>query len=105
MAKAKELRRRIKGVSNTRKITRTMMLVATAKAKGAQDRVKAVVPYGQTLLGMVSRLVAAGARHPLLAGGRGDEGAAAVGALALFGITGNRGLCGGDNASGVRMRR
>lgn len=105
MAKAKELRRRIKGVRNTRKITRTMMLVATAKAKGAQDRVKAVVPYGETLLSMVSRLVAAGARHPLLAGGRTDEASAATAAVALFGITANRGLCGGYNANVVRLVR
>jgi F-type H+-transporting ATPase subunit gamma len=106
VAKAKELRRRIKGVRNTRKITRTMMLVATAKAKGAQDRVKSVVPYGQTLLGMVSRLVAAGARHPLLAaGGPEAAGEASARRSALFAITANRGLCGGYNANVVRIAR
>ncbi|MCI0341089.1 MAG: ATP synthase F1 subunit gamma [Planctomycetales bacterium] len=99
MAKARELRRRIKSVRNTRKITRTMELVATAKAKVTTDRVKSVVPYSQTLLGMVSALVASGARHPLL----GSD--APVKKVVLFGITANRGLCGGYNSNVLRMLR
>src|SRR5690242_19061248 len=39
MAKPRELRRRIKSVQSTRKITKTMELVATSKLKRAQDRV------------------------------------------------------------------
>jgi F-type H+-transporting ATPase subunit gamma len=103
MANSKELRTRIKGVSSTRKITRTMQLVATAKAKGAQDRVQAVVPYGRTLLSMVSRLVAAGAKHPLLAGGHPPRPAGEAERVVLFGISANRGLCGGYNANVVKM--
>ncbi len=103
MANLKELRTRIKGVSSTRKITRTMQLVATAKAKGAQDRVQAVVPYGRTLLSMVSRLVAAGAKHPLLAGGHAERDAADPKRIVLMGITANRGLCGGYNANVVKQ--
>jgi F-type H+-transporting ATPase subunit gamma len=103
MANSKELRTRIKGVTSTRKITRTMQLVATAKAKGAQDRVQAVVPYGRTLLSMVSRLVAAGAKHPLLAGGHAPRAAGEPDRVVLFGISANRGLCGGYNANVVKM--
>ena len=39
MAKGRELKGRIKSVENTRKITRTMEMVATSKMKRAQDRV------------------------------------------------------------------
>ena len=39
MAKGRELKGRIKTVENTRKITRTMEMVATSKMKRAQDRV------------------------------------------------------------------
>src|SRR5919202_986148 len=39
MAKGRELRGRIKSVEGTRKITRTMEMVATSKLKRAQDRV------------------------------------------------------------------
>ena len=39
MAKGRELKGRIKSVENTRKITRTMEMVATSKLKRAQDRV------------------------------------------------------------------
>ena len=44
MAKGRELKRRIKTVENTRKITRTMELVATSRMKRAQDRVTAIDP-------------------------------------------------------------
>src|SRR2546425_897218 len=44
MAKPRELRRRIKSVQSTRKITKTMELVATSKLKRAQDRVIAARP-------------------------------------------------------------
>ena len=42
--KGGKLRGRIKTVKNTRKITRTMELVATSKLKRAQDRVVAARP-------------------------------------------------------------
>lgn len=103
MGKTRELRARIKSVRNTRKITRTMELVATAKAKVTQDRVKAVVPYGRTLLGMVATLVAAGARHPLLGSDAPTDGKPRP--TVLFGITGNRGLCGGYNGTVIRQVR
>ena len=44
MAKGRELKRRIKTVENTCKITRTMELVATSRMNGAQDRVTAPPP-------------------------------------------------------------
>src|SRR5438132_1702933 len=49
MAKPRELRRRIRSIQNTRKITKTMELVSTSKLKRAQDRVIAARPYARAL--------------------------------------------------------
>src|SRR5438445_732949 len=58
MAKPRELRRRIKSVQSTRKITKTMELVATSKLKRAQDRVIAARPYAAALADVVTPLMA-----------------------------------------------
>ena len=56
MAKGRELKRRIKTVENTRKITRTMELVATSRMKRAQDRVAAARPYARALGDVIAGL-------------------------------------------------
>ena len=56
MAKGRELKGRIKSVENTRKITRTMEMVATSKMKRAQDRVVAARPYAAALGDVISSL-------------------------------------------------
>src|SRR5439155_4698363 len=56
MAKPRELRRRIKSVQSTRKITKTMELVATSKLKRAQDRVIAARPYAAALAEVIGNL-------------------------------------------------
>src|SRR6266566_2324033 len=58
MAKPRELRRRIKSVQSTRKITKTMELVATSKLKRAQDRVVAARPYAAALAEVIGDLYA-----------------------------------------------
>jgi F-type H+-transporting ATPase subunit gamma len=58
MAGAREIKRRIRSVENTRQITRTMELVATSKLKRAADRVKAAGPYGDALAEIVRSLYA-----------------------------------------------
>jgi len=55
--KGGKLRGRIKSVQNTRKITRTMELVATSKLKRAQDRVVAARPYAEALREVIAGLV------------------------------------------------
>ncbi|PYP41659.1 MAG: F0F1 ATP synthase subunit gamma, partial [Gemmatimonadetes bacterium] len=55
--KGRQLRGRIKSVQNTRKITRTMELVATSKLKRAQDRVVAARPYAEALRSVLADLV------------------------------------------------
>jgi F-type H+-transporting ATPase subunit gamma len=94
MASAKELKKKIRSISNTRKITRTMELVATVKAKRTQDKVIASTPYATALSGLLGDLARAGTvEHPLL---RAPEG---VLPTAIFVISANRGLCGGYNTN------
>ena len=68
MAKGRELKGRIKSVENTRKITRTMEMVATSKMKRAQDRVTAARPYAQALRDVIGSLYSPelAERFPLL---------------------------------------
>jgi F-type H+-transporting ATPase subunit gamma len=102
MAKPRELRRRIKSVQNTRKITRTMELVATSKLKRAQDRVIAARPYAAALADVLAELYAPelAERFPLL---RQPQGGGRR--VALVVVTSNRGLCGAFNANLIREAR
>src|SRR5437879_3634304 len=102
MAKPRELRRRIKSVQSTRKITKTMELVATSKLKRAQDRVIAARPYAAALAEVIADLYAPelAERFPLL---RRPAGTARR--VALVVVTANRGLCGAFNANLIREAR
>jgi F-type H+-transporting ATPase subunit gamma len=103
MAKPRELRRRIKSVQNTRKITKTMELVSTSKLKRAQDRVVAARPYARALADVIGDLYspALAERFPLLR----QPGREGVKRVALVLITSNRGLCGAFNANLIREAR
>ena len=101
MAKGRELKGRIKSVENTRKITRTMEMVATSKMKRAQDRVVAARPYALALADVISSLYSPdlAERFPLL---RQPTQARRV---ALIVLTSNRGLAGGFNANLIKAAR
>lgn len=101
MAKARDLRRRIRSVEQTRQITKTMEMVSTSKLKRAQDRVVAARPYAAALAEVLAEVFdpALRERFPLL---RQVEAARRV---AVVLITSNRGLCGGFNANLIRMAR
>lgn len=101
MAKARELKGRIRSVQNTRKITRTMEMVATSKLKRAQDRVAAARPYAEHLGEVVRRLInpELAARYPIL---RQPENPKRAAVLLL---TGNRGLAGAFNVNLIRQGR
>ena len=108
MAKPRELRRRIKSVQSTRKITKTMELVATSKLKRAQDRVIAARPYAAALAEVIADLYAPelAERFPLLRQPKTtDPGGKPGGRVALILITANRGLCGAFNANLIREAR
>jgi F-type H+-transporting ATPase subunit gamma len=102
MAKPRELKRRIRSVQNTRKITKTMELVSTSKLKRAQDRVVGARPYAQALAEVIGDLYSRdlAERFPLL---RQPTHDARRTALVL--ITSNRGLCGAFNANLIREAR
>jgi F-type H+-transporting ATPase subunit gamma len=101
MAKGRELKGRIKSVENTRKITRTMEMVATSKMKRAVDRVSAAKPYANALADVISSLYNPdlAERFPLL---RQPE---KMRRAALILLTSNRGLAGAFNANLIKEAR
>ena len=101
MQSAKEVRRRIKSVDNTKKITKTMEMVATSKLKRATDRVRAAQPYSDALGVVVKSLYAPefAEQFPVL---RQPE---EIKKVAIVLVTANRGLCGGFNANLIREAR
>jgi F-type H+-transporting ATPase subunit gamma len=95
VASPREIKKRITSVKNTRKITRTMEMVSTAKSKKASNRVGASQPYArkiQELIGSLSSL-AQQVESPYLR--QPDK----IRKVCIVAITGNRGLCGGYNGN------
>ena len=92
MANTREIRRRIRSVENTAKITNAIQLVAASKMRRAQDRALQARPYAekmQTVLGHLSSVAGdPDTAHPLLE--RRD-----VNETTVILITPDRGLCGG----------
>jgi len=94
MATLREVRRRIRSVENTAKITKAMELVAASKMRRAQERALAGRPYAERLNWVLADLAETVGQmdpelvHPLL---RRRE----VQSVGLVLITPNRGLCGG----------
>jgi len=101
MAKGRELKGRIKSVENTRKITRTMEMVATSKMKRAQDRVQAARPYANSLAEVIAGLFSPelAEKFPLL------RQPTEVKRAAVILLTSNRGLAGGFNANLIKEAR
>lgn len=101
MAKGRELKGRIRTTENTRKITRTMEMVATAKMKRALDRVTSARPYANALGEVLSSLYSPdlAERFPLLRQPERERTAAVI----L--MTADRGLCGGFNSNLIREAR
>ena len=101
MAKGREMKGRIKTVENTRKITRTMEMVATSKMKRAQDRVVAARPFANSLSEVIANLYTPelAERFPLL------RQPATVNKAAVVVLTSNRGLAGAFNANLLKEAR
>lgn len=97
----KVIRKRIKSVSSTKKITRTMEMVATAKLRPAQQRVQSSGPYLDNLRQLMREIGASGVdvtRWPYFEVRPGKR-------TLLLVMTANRGLCGAFNANLVRLGR
>ncbi|HZB72099.1 MAG TPA: F0F1 ATP synthase subunit gamma [Acidimicrobiales bacterium] len=92
------LRRRIKSVQSTKKITRAMELIAASRIVRAQQRVAAARPYSEQVTAVLGNLAAAGAglSSPLLTP-RED-----VRTVAYVIVTGDRGLAGAYNTNVIR---
>ena len=92
------LKRRIKSVQSTKKITRAMELIAASRIVRAQARVQAAVPYSDTITEVVGDLAAGGAGgdSPLL------TARPELKKVAHIVITADRGLCGGYNSAVIR---
>jgi F-type H+-transporting ATPase subunit gamma len=99
MASVQDIKRRIRSVRNTRKITRAMELVAAAKLRRAQARIEAMRPYADTmreLIAGVGRAATSVRGLPLLQ--QREE----VSTVAVVPLTGDRGLAGAFNAQILR---
>ncbi len=97
MAATKEIKRRIKSVKNTKKITKAMELVAASKMKRAVSSTlasRAYARYSWEVLESVSQALTEES-HPLLTERSGNR------TLVVL-VTSNRGLCGAYNAQIIR---
>jgi F-type H+-transporting ATPase subunit gamma len=99
MAGSKEIRTKIKSVENTRKITRAMEMVAAAKMRRAQERMRAARPYAEKIRNVAAHLSRANPeyKHAFLAK---RENVKNVG---LIVVTSDKGLCGGLNTNLLRL--
>ena len=96
MANIRLIRRRIRSIQSTAKITKAMEMIATSKMRRCQERVIATRPYAERMSQLVAHLAAlpheGEALHPLLEHRPVER-------IAIVHITADRGLCGGLNSS------
>jgi F-type H+-transporting ATPase subunit gamma len=98
LATTQDLKRRVRSITNTRKLTRAMELVASARLRRSQARIEAMRPYADRMMELMSGTArAAGSvRLPLLQ--RREN----VQTVAIVPVTGDRGLAGAFNAQVLR---
>ena len=102
MATLQDIKKRIRSVKNTGKITKAMKMVAAAKMRRATEACTDARPFAEGYDRLVANLMARidSEAHPLLAG-REERRVAEV-----VMVTSNRGLCGGFNTNVIKeMRR
>jgi len=94
MATLRDIKRRIKAVQSTSKITKAMKMVSAAKFRKAQQRMFELRPYAERMGTILSSLAggAEGEIHPLLAVRPRKN-------IEVLVITSDRGLCGAFNTN------
>jgi len=96
LANIRLIKRRIKGIQSTAKITRAMEMIATSKMRKAQERGLAGRPYAEKIMQVMADLAALRREgeemHPLLQKRPVEK-------IGLLHITPDRGLCGGLNTN------
>jgi F-type H+-transporting ATPase subunit gamma len=97
MATLRDIKRRIKAVQSTSKITKAMKMVAAAKFRRAQQRMFEMRPYADKMHAVLERLASGpeGETHPLLAVRPRKN-------VEVLVITSDRGLCGAFNSNILR---
>jgi F-type H+-transporting ATPase subunit gamma len=96
-AQLQTLRRRIRTVKSTKKITKAQELVATSRIAKAQERMLSFRPYAEAITKVLSALASnATLEHPLLVPRQ------QVRRAGVLLITSDRGLCGAYNANAIR---
>jgi len=94
MATLRDIKRRIKAVQSTSKITKAMKMVAAAKFRRAQQRMFQMRPYADRMNAILTSLAggAEGEIHPLLAVRPRKN-------IEVLVLTSDRGLCGAFNTN------
>jgi F-type H+-transporting ATPase subunit gamma len=97
-AQLRVLRRRIRSIQSTKKITKAMELIATSRIARSQARVEASRPYAREITKVLSALASSAGTldNPLLVERENPTRAA------ILVVTSDRGLCGGHNANLIR---
>ncbi len=92
-----DIRRRIRSVKSTQKVTKAMKMVSAAKLRRAQEAIFAARPFARKMMEVLNRMASRADphAHPLLE----DRGEGKV--LAVV-ITADKGLCGAFNANIIR---
>jgi F-type H+-transporting ATPase subunit gamma len=98
MASVRDLKRRIRSIRNTRKITKAMELVASARLRRAQARIEAMRPYADRMM----ELMVGTARASTSLRGLALLQRREVRTAAILPLTGDRGLAGAFNAQVLR---
>ena len=92
-----DIRRRIRSVKSTQKVTKAMKMVSAAKLRRAQEAIFAARPFARKMMEVLNRMASRADphAHPLLE----DRGEGTI--LAVV-ITADKGLCGAFNANIIR---
>jgi F-type H+-transporting ATPase subunit gamma len=99
MATVQDLKRRIRSIRNTRKITKAMELVASARLRRAEARIEAMRPYADRMTELMMGTAKASTSLQGLALLQRRE----VRKAAIIPVTGDRGLAGPFNAQVLRQ--
>ncbi|MCE7872292.1 ATP synthase F1 subunit gamma [bacterium CPR1] len=98
MASERDIKRRIKSCRNVQQITKAMKMVAAARIKKAENRLKASKPYALKLQEVVTELCSQleGALHPLME-------VRPVETIGVVIVTSDKGLCGAYNNNLLKL--
>ncbi|KPU27395.1 ATP F0F1 synthase subunit gamma [Caloranaerobacter sp. TR13] len=94
----RDIKRRIRSVSNTKQITKAMELVSSAKLRRTREKLEKTRPYYSTIVRSINGILVStsGIKHPFLEKREVKKSAYIV-------ITADRGLCGGYNNNVIKL--